>query len=254
MSASFLDFDGRWVVVTGASSGLGRACATELSRHGARVLLVGREDKTLALTRAEMSGSEHEILVLDLNELNTIAPAVAAVVPRLGRVHGLCHAAGVVQTRPLAATTTDVVQQMMTVNLMAGLELARAVVRRDVMTPEGGSVLFISSVYGLVGMAGQTAYSASKGAVAAAVRSMALELARRRVRVNAISPGLVRTPMADTALAALTPDQIGAIEARHPLGLGTPEDVARAAVFLLAPATTWITGVDMPVDGGYCAQ
>jgi NAD(P)-dependent dehydrogenase (short-subunit alcohol dehydrogenase family) len=254
MNASFLDFGGRCVVVTGASSGLGRACAKELSVHGARVMLVGRDEKTLEAARAELTGDGHDILVLDLNELNGIAPAVALAVARVGRVHGLCHAAGVVQTSPLAATTPEVVRQMMTVNLMAGLELARALVRRDVMTPDGGSVVFVSSVYGLVGMPGQTAYSASKGAVAAAVRSMALELARRRIRVNAISPGLVMTPMADSALASLTPEQVAALEQRHPLGLGAPEDVARAAVFLLAPATTWITGVDLPVDGGYRAQ
>jgi NAD(P)-dependent dehydrogenase (short-subunit alcohol dehydrogenase family) len=83
---------------------------------------------------------------------------------------------------------------------------------------------------------------------------MAVELARRRVRVNTISPGLVMTPMTDTALSALSAEQVAAIERRHPLGLGAPVDVARAAVFLLSPASRWITGVDLAVDGGYTAQ
>jgi NAD(P)-dependent dehydrogenase (short-subunit alcohol dehydrogenase family) len=142
----------------------------------------------------------------------------------------------------------------MIVNLFGGLELARIISRRDVIDPAGGSLLFFSSVYGRVGVPGQTGYSASKGAVTAAVRSMAIELARRRIRVNAISPGFVMTPMTGAALDALSPEQIAAIEQKHPLGRGAAVDVARAALFLLAPGTTWITGVDLPVDGGYSAQ
>jgi NAD(P)-dependent dehydrogenase (short-subunit alcohol dehydrogenase family) len=249
-----LDFDGRWVVVTGASSGLGRACAKALSRHRARVLLVGRAAATLAAARETLAGDGHEVLVLDLEDLDRIGGVVKGVSQRLGPFYGLCHAAGVVETKPLSATTPDVVRRMMKVNVLAGLELARAVARRDVMEPEGGSLLFLSSVYGRVGVPGETGYSASKGAIAAAARAMAMELARRRVRVNTISPGLVRTPMTDAALAAVSPEHVLAIEQKHPLGLGTPEDVAMAAVFLLAPSARWITGIDLPVDGGYSAQ
>ena len=251
---SFLDFEDRCVVVTGASSGIGRACAVELDAHGARVVLIGRDAGRLAETRAMLGGSGHETLRLDLTELDRIAPAIAGVAARLGPLYGLCHVAGVVTTTPLSTTTVEIVQSMMTVNVLAGLELARTVVRRDIMTPDGGSLVFMSSVYGRVGAAGETGYSATKGAIAAAVRAMAVELARRRVRVNAISPGLVRTAMTDTALNVLSHDQVGAIERKHPLGLGTPDDVARAAVFLLAPATAWITGSDLVVDGGYSAQ
>jgi NAD(P)-dependent dehydrogenase (short-subunit alcohol dehydrogenase family) len=250
----FLDFGGRWVVVTGASSGLGRACAQELSAQGARILLVGRDRSTLVSARDTLTGAGHEMLVLDLENVDAIAPEVGRIAEGLGRVYGLCHAAGMVETGPLTAMTPDSVRKVMAVNTLSGLELARAVARRNVMEPEGGSLLFVSSIYGLVGAAGQTAYSASKGAMTAAVRSLAIELARRRIRVNAISPGLVMTPMTETALAALSREQVAAIEQRHPLGLGSPADVARAAVFLLAPATKWITGVDLIVDGGYCAQ
>ena len=122
------------------------------------------------------------------------------------------------------------------------------------MLPEGGSLLFISSVYGRVGVAGQIGYAATKGAIAAAVRALAIELARRNIRVNSLSPGLVMTPMTEAAFSVLSSEQIERIRAAHPLGIGQPEDVARAAAFMLSPAARWITGADVPVDGGYTAQ
>jgi NAD(P)-dependent dehydrogenase (short-subunit alcohol dehydrogenase family) len=254
MTASFLDFAGRWVVVTGASSGLGRAIAIELARHGARLVMIGRDEAKLSETRQALEGSGHRQLVLDLAQHGAIAPAVEAVRQETGPLYGLCHAAGVVTTRPLQATKVDVLQAQLDINLLAGIELARAVCRRDVMTEGAGSVVFISSVYGQVGMPGQIGYCASKGALVAAARAMAIELARRHVRVNCVSPGLVFTAMTEKAFSLLSQDQVEKIKSAYPLGPGRPEDVARAVVFLLSPGTPWITGVDLPVDGGFTAQ
>lgn len=251
---SFLDFAGRWVLVSGASSGLGRAIAMQLAQHGARVILSGRDETRLRETAAMLGDAEHRLLPLDLVILSEIAPAITRLRSDTGPIYGLCHAAGVVETRPLQANTAEVVQAQLNVNLLAGLELARAVCRRDVMTAEGGSLLFVSSVYGRVGVAGQIGYCATKGAVAAAVRAMAVELARRRIRVNCVSPGLVVTQMTEHALGLLSVDHVERIKAAHPLGIGTPEDVAHAAVFLLAPTSQWITGADLAVDGGFSAQ
>jgi NAD(P)-dependent dehydrogenase (short-subunit alcohol dehydrogenase family) len=251
---SFLDFGERWVIVTGASSGLGRATAVELARHGARVVLVGRDQARLAQTAALLEGAEHRIVGLDLARHDDIAPEMSRLRADIGPIYGLCHAAGIVETRPLSSTTVAVLQAQLDVNLIAGLELARAVCRRDVMTPDGGSVLFISSVYGRVGMPGQAGYCATKGALAAAARALAIELARRQVRVNCLSPGLVLTQMTEQALGKLSPEHVEKLKAAHPLGAGQPEDVARAAVFMLAPATRWITGADLAVDGGFTAQ
>jgi NAD(P)-dependent dehydrogenase (short-subunit alcohol dehydrogenase family) len=248
------NFEGRWVAVTGASSGIGRAVVIELARHGARPILVGRSAERLAETAAALGGAEHRQLVLDLARHDLIAPAIADAGKDIGLLYGLCHAAGLVETRPLSTNTVQVVQSQMDINVLAGLELARAVCRRDALLPEGGSILFISSVYGRVGMPGQIGYCATKGALVAAARAMAIELARRRIRVNCLSPGLVLTRMTEAALEKLSAEQVAKLTSMYPLGVGQPEDVARAAVFLLAPGSAWITGVDLPVDGGYTAQ
>ena len=154
-TSSFLDFAGRWVVVTGASSGLGRAVAVELAQHGARVVLVGRDEARLAATAAQLGTAEHRVLALDLSRHDTIAPAIIRLCLETGPLYGMCHSAGVVATRPLHANTVEIVQAQLDVNLLAGLELARAVCRRDVMAPQGGSLRFLSSVNGRVGMPGQ---------------------------------------------------------------------------------------------------
>ena len=250
----FIDFQEKQVLVTGASSGIGRAIAVELGRRNAKPILLGRNREALVQTSALIGRDRCHILPLDLAISDAILPAVRSAVAQRGRIYGLCHAAGIVETRPMSAIKLESLRSMMEINLTAGIELARVVCRRDIMTDEGGAVLFISSVYGRVGMAGQISYSASKGAVTAAARAMAIELARRDIRVNSLSPGLVRTHMTEAAFGKLSSTQVKELEEAHPLGQGRPEDVAHAAVFLLAPQSRWITGVDMVVDGGYTAR
>jgi NAD(P)-dependent dehydrogenase (short-subunit alcohol dehydrogenase family) len=246
------DFADRTLLVSGASSGIGRAIAVELVRRGARGVLVGRREAQLRET-AELSGAAErcEILPLDLARLEDIGPAVAQASARVGKLYGLVHSAGVVQTLPLAASKPERLRAMLDVNLIAGMELARAFTRRGVATEAGGSVLWISSVYAHVGAPGQAGYCASKGAVSSAVRALALELAPRRIRVNALSPGMVRTAMTDPANSRMSADQWDKIVGMHPLGIGAPEDVARAAAFMLDPNNTWLTGADLVLDGGY---
>lgn len=252
---AFLDFQEKWIVVTGASSGIGRAISIELSRNGANLLLMGRNEERLKETAGSLeSKGAHRILAMDLSELSAISGRVVGLAREVGRLYGLCHAAGMVETRPLSTLRIDAFQKILDVNVISGVELARVISRRDVMEQSGGSILFLSSVYGHVGMPGQLCYSAAKGAIMAAVRSMAVELARRNIRVNSLSPGLVHTPMTSAAMSVLTEEQVKSIEEAHPLGTGTPEDVARAAAFLMAPQSRWITGADLVIDGGYTAR
>jgi NAD(P)-dependent dehydrogenase (short-subunit alcohol dehydrogenase family) len=250
----FVDFQGMRVVVTGASSGFGRAIAIELGKRGASLLLVGRDIETLKQTAAMVAADEIGCLVLDLRHLQEIGPRIRAYVQKSGRIYGLCHCAGIVETRPLAAMRTENVRELMDVNLLSGLELAKVLTRRDLMLEGGGAIVFISSIYAHVGVAGQIGYCGSKGAISAAARAMAVELARRKIRVNTLSPGLVPTPMTAKALDLLSEPQREELIRAYPLGIGTVEDVARAAVFLLAPQNRWMTGTDLVIDGGYSAQ
>jgi len=249
----FVDFYGKKVIVTGASSGIGRAITVMLSRYGANLILIGRDRTRLDETVAMLESDDNHTIVLDLQEHSEILPEIKKISKGFGRIYGMCHSAGVVETRSLSSTKIDGIRSMIDVNLLSGIELARAVCRRDVMEEKGGSILFISSIYALVGMPGQIGYTASKGAVNSAARTMAIELARRKIRVNTLSPGLVRTDMTNKAFELLTEEQIKKLEEAFPLGVGSPEEVARAAVFLLAPQNSWITGTNLVIDGGYTA-
>ena len=253
-ATSFVDFGNLWVVLTGASSGIGRAVARQLALCGARVVLVGRDEARLKQTAALLPDRASRVLVLDLKETERIAPRLRQLSQEIGRLYGLCYCSGVVETRPLASFNPEKFRDMMDLNLTAGLELTKVICRHDVMVEEGGSILFMASIYGWVGMPGQLSYSATKGAMLAAARTLAAELARRRIRVNTLSPGLVHTPMTESALQLLSKQQIRELEAAYPLGSGQPEDVARSAAFLLAPQSAWITGADLIIDGGYTAR
>jgi NAD(P)-dependent dehydrogenase (short-subunit alcohol dehydrogenase family) len=247
-------FQGKTIVVSGASSGIGRAVAVHLGRHGAGLVLIGRDRGRLEETSRQANSPACRILELDLSRQTDIMPTIKDTVTAVGRLYGLCHAAGTVETLPLSATSPEKLQAMMQVNYLGGMELARAVTRRDILNEDGGSILFISAIYGLIGKPGQIAYSGSKGAVTAAARAMAIELARRNIRVNVLSPGIVRTEMTEKAFSRLTEQQVQTLKDTHPLGFGSPEDVASAAAFLLSPENKWITGTNLVVDGGCSAQ
>lgn len=243
------EFNGRSLLITGATSGLGRAIAERLAAAGAHLYLTGRSLPQLQALADGLPG-EHCCLQLDLSASAHIEDILNPWLP--DNLYGFCHCAGTVDTRPIKLMKPTTSNLQMQINFLAAFEIARIVSLKQHM-PGPGSLLFISSIYANLGAPGQSAYCASKAAVAAAARALAVELAPRAICVNSLAPGFVATAMTEQN-AQLSAQAMAAIVAKHPLGPGSPEQVARAALFLLSPHNTWITGTQLIIDGGYSAQ
>jgi NAD(P)-dependent dehydrogenase (short-subunit alcohol dehydrogenase family) len=241
---------GRHILVTGASSGIGKATALLLSELGARVIVTGRDEARLERTFSMLSEGRHSMSVFDLSATASISEWLSNLVAQQGRIDGIAHVAGVQIMRPLKIMTDEVLNTTMLTNVNTSMSLAQAF-RLKTVNAEGGSLVFLSSVMGLVGHAGQAAYSASKAALIGMSRSLALELVRDKIRVNCVAPGLVNTEMASRLLDNLTDLQRNEVEKMHPMGLGKPEQIASVIAFLLSDASSWITGTTLAVDGGY---
>jgi 3-oxoacyl-[acyl-carrier protein] reductase len=244
---------GRTILVTGASSGIGRATAVLLSKLGARLVLVARDKDKLSEIESLLNNSENLIEVFNLSQVDEISDWLRVVALKVGGLHGLVHSAGVHLARPLRLVNEKSISDVFEVNVNAAIGLAKGF-RQKSVCPSGGSIVFLSSVMGLVGQPGVSVYSASKGAIIALTKSLALELAREGIRVNCIAPGTVRTEMTENLEKSLTSEQFQAIELMHPLGLGRPVDVANGVAFLLAETGRWVTGSTLVIDGGYTAH
>ncbi len=248
-----MDMTGRVTVVTGASSGIGRAASLLLSQLGARVVLVGRNQDRLSQTLAMLEGSQHSIEVFDLTSTDDIPAWMKLVAQRNGLISGVVHCAGEQLIFPVRMLKSQQVEELLRINVVSAIMLAKSF-RQHGVNDSGGAIVFVSSVMGEVGAPGRSAYCASKGALHSLTKSLAMELAKERIRVNCVAPGTVKTEMLDEAQNLLTDAQIAEIESMQPLGFGTPRDIAHALVFLLAETGRWITGSVLIVDGGYTAH
>jgi NAD(P)-dependent dehydrogenase (short-subunit alcohol dehydrogenase family) len=249
------DLSGFKYLVTGASRGLGLAICKELSARGATLILVSRNEEKLIFVKNELHQSNiHRIEQFDLNKYSEIPEWLKVISLKTGTISGIIHCAGLQITKPLKYVTSDEYSLTMNTNTGAALFLAKGFRQKGVLSPEGGALVFLSSVMGIVGQTGQSVYCSSKGALTSMVKALALELARENIRVNALAPGVIQTEMTERLKANLTESQFKAICDMHPLGLGRPEDVASAAAFLVSPQSRWITGITLPVDGGYTAH
>lgn len=248
-----MNLTGRRILVTGASSGLGRETALCLSQLGAKVVIVGRNHQRLQATAALLEGDGHRVEPFDLQNVDGTPEWLKSLANFTGPMDGLVHSAGVQMTQPVQLWNSKDHDALMTANVSACLSLAKGFRQRGVYG-QGASLVFLASIAGIIGAPGISSYCASKGAVMALTRALSLEFVRQGIRVNCVAPGHVETEMAESLQKVLTSEQLAAIAAEHPLGIGRPRDVANAIAFLLADTGRWITGTTLVVDGGCTAR
>ena len=244
------------IIVTGASSGIGAQCAIDCSKMGARVVLVARNEERLKQTLEQCEEpSRHMILPFDLSSSDGLKETIKDVVAKVGKINGVVNCAGMSSVTPLKLVTDELLDLFFRTNVYSAINLSKEVTRVGNYNKEHGcSIIFFASIMGLCGEKCKTMYSATKGALIAAARSMACELAKNKVRVNVVSPGAIETPINAKLPHMADPELRKELEDKHLLGLGECSDISNACIYLLSDAAKWVTGQNLIVDGGYTCK
>jgi len=240
------------ILVTGATSGIGYGVCEALLSTGIKVLAFGRNKQPIEHLEGRFGELIHFVSA-DLSVTKNIEPHIKSFHERYGKLDGMVHCAGLEETVPLSLLSNNRVKEMFDINVFSGIELLRICSKKTISNDQA-SFIFISSVMGALGQAGKIGYCASKAAVLGMVKSAALELSKRKIRVNAILPGIVKTPMTEKLFAGLSEINVKQIIEMHPLGIGEIGDIVPLVMFLLSMEAKWITGQSLVVDGGYSIQ
>ena len=247
---SGINLQNKRILITGASSGIGRACAVVAAELGASVVLTGRRMDALQETLAKCAGDGHFTVAGDL----TSEEFVVELLEKCGKLDGLVHAAGIAPMLPIGMLDLASLDRVMKTNYCAFIELMKYCSKKKYRN-ESFSAVAVSSVSYAAGWAGGSAYCGSKGALSSSVRALAVELAPKGIRVNTVCPSNIRTPLYESGASDMNDESaLKELIKKQPLGLGEPEQVAWPVCFLLSDAANFITGVNLPVDGGYLAQ
>jgi len=245
MSTPF-SLEGKRVLITGSSSGIGRQIAISCSKMGATVIGTGRDTSKLDETLGLLSGAGHLMVPADLTQASGRDSVMAAIDNPL---EGIVHCAGISRLSPVRMMTEAHLLEIMAINVNAPMLLTQVLLKKQKIQ-DGGSILFISSIAAHIGVAGVAGYSGSKAALLAMMRCLAMEVVKRKIRVNCLSPSLVETPLFEAMELQSGTSSMEQKRNDHPLGFGKPEDIANASVFFLSEASRWITGTTLVMDGG----
>lgn len=241
--------EGKTILITGASSGIGRATAIECSRMGANVIITARSKERLQETYEMLDGSENRQIIAELTNNDDLGSLVATV----GKIDGVVLCAGKGKTLPVLFSTREEFDDIYNVNFFSQVELLRLLTKKKCLNINS-SVVVISSIGGNYRFSpGNAIYGSSKAALKSMVQFYAIELATKKIRVNGICPGMVETPLISGG--TLSKEQLDADKAKYPLKrYGKPEEVAYGAIYLLSEASSWITGQSLVIDGGITAK
>ena len=237
--------EGKSILVTGASSGIGRATAIVCSKMGASLLITGRNEQRLTETFNELKGENHHSIIADLST----SEGRRQLLDHVEKIDGVVHCAGISGHKVFQFLKDTEIEEMFDINFNTPLLLSRDLVKKKKIN-KGGSIVFITSTSGIISSyMGGCLYSSTKGALNGLIKGMALELAGKNIRVNSVMPSMVTTPIMNGG--QLTDEQFEEDKKRYPLKrYGYPEEVAYAIVYLLSDASSWTTGTNLLMDGG----
>jgi NAD(P)-dependent dehydrogenase (short-subunit alcohol dehydrogenase family) len=232
-------------LITGASSGIGSHTAARITQMGGKVILTGRNEQRLLETAAACVTGSASIITADICSEAGRASLLAAT----PQIDGLVNCAGTVHPFPVRFIDQKKIDETMNINFEAPVLMTSALLREKKINA-GSSLIYISSISSARPQAGASMYGASKAAIESFVKVLAQELHEKKIRVNSIAPAMVKTPMYERSEELVSKEEMDAHIDKYLLGVGYPEDVANAAIFLLSPASRWITGINLILDGG----
>lgn len=244
-----INFENKTFIVSGAG-GIGAETALLLNNYGARIILLDINEENLRSTLQKLKG-DNKSYSCDFSNIDGIAPLIKTVIKENGPVDGFVHCVGVGSVRPLKMSKYDFLLKVMNINFFSFIEIIRCITGRNCYNPQGMNIVGISAIGAYLGNSTKTAYCASKGAMNAAIRCIAKELAPKNIRINTVAPGVTDTPMAKAAEDySQGSDEHDQIIRRQYLGICQPIDIANAVAFLMSDMSKMITGNCLPVDGG----
>ncbi|MDY4131090.1 MAG: SDR family oxidoreductase [Treponema sp.] len=249
MSYNPFSLQNKTILVTGASSGIGRATAIECSKMGAKVVITARNEEKLKETLSQLEGDGHKMIIADLSNTGEIDNLVS----QLPEINGLVNNAGKTITLPCNFITEEKLADIVSVNMTAPILLFSKLLKKKKLI-KGSSVVFTSSINGIkTGSVGSSMYCATKGALSGFVKTAAIEYATKQIRVNCVCPGMINTNILE--FGVVTEEQLVEDAKKYPLGrYGEPKEVAYAIIYLLSDASSFVTGTNLVIDGGFTIQ